>query len=98
IMPNGKRIAVALPGQISKVPVDENETYLRYNFSTSDNRNYRDGDPQSMKDFFAAGAEDYEEGRKRMYNSPEHRTQVMIDSLTGEEKIGRASCRERVKI
>lgn len=89
IMPNGKRIAVALPGQISKVPVDENETYLRYNFSTSDNRNYRDGDPQSMKDFFAAGAEDYEEGRKRMYNSPEHRTQVMIDSLTGEEILDR---------
>ena len=38
----GKVIARNFPGSIAQVPVDENETYLRQNFSTSDNRNYRD--------------------------------------------------------
>ena len=40
----GKVIARNLPGEILQVPVDENETYLRTQFSTSDNRDYRDGD------------------------------------------------------
>ena len=38
---NGKVIATGLPGQISQVPVDENETYLRTNFDESNNINYR---------------------------------------------------------
>lgn len=90
IMPNGKPVAVALPGQVSKIPVDENETYLRYNFSDSDNRNYRDGDAQSMRDFYLAGSEEIsEDGRKRMYNSPQHRAEVLVDSLTGEDLLDR---------
>ena len=35
---NGKIIARNLPGEILQVPVDEEETYLRTNFSTSDNK------------------------------------------------------------
>ena len=31
-LPNGKIVAVNLPGEIEMVPVDEQETYLRTNF------------------------------------------------------------------
>src|SRR5690606_14316681 len=89
--PSGKQIAVGLPGQVSKVPVDENETYLRYNFDRSDNRDYRDGDPQSMKDFYLSGSEERvdDENAKRMYNSPRHRAEVQEDTLSGEEELSR---------
>lgn len=79
-LPNGKVVAVSLPGQVSRVPIDENDTYLRYNFDKSDTRDYRDGDPQSMKDFYANSSEEDEaEGVKRMYNSPRHN--VSVDSV-----------------
>lgn len=48
---NGKIIARNLPGNLATVPIDDNETYLRYNFTRSDNRNYRDGDRESIKEF-----------------------------------------------
>lgn len=38
---NGRIIARNLPGQLAKVAVDDQETYLRPNFSQSDNRGYR---------------------------------------------------------
>ena len=50
-LPNGKIVAVNLPGEIKMVAVDEKETYLRTNFSASDNRGYRDGDPGSSRFF-----------------------------------------------
>ena len=78
---NGKIMARNFPGQIVQVPVDEKETYLRQNFSTSDNRNYRDGDKQSTK-YFKFGATDEESkdaATKRMYNSPVHN--IAVDSL-----------------
>ena len=50
-MSNGRFIARNLPGQLATVPVDEKETYLRYNFNRSDNRNYRDGDRASSKEY-----------------------------------------------
>ncbi|MCG2611398.1 gliding motility lipoprotein GldJ [Flavobacterium sp. SM15] len=78
---NGKVMARNFPGQIAQVPVDENETYLRYNFSTSDNRNYRDGDKQSTRYFDFAGSEegDKKTDSKVMYNSPKH--MISVDSL-----------------
>lgn len=82
---NGKIIARNLPGQIAQVPVDQKETYLRQNFDKSDNRNYRDGDKQSIR-FYKFGSE--EEGdnnvseKNRMYDSPKH--QVSVDSATSE--------------
>jgi len=36
-----------LSGQISGIQVDDNETYLRTNFSKSDNANFKDGDTES---------------------------------------------------
>ncbi len=77
---NGKIIARNLPGEILQVPVDENETYLRTNFSDSDNRDYRDGDKRSSRYFQSFGGEEEEENNsKRMYNSPQH--EVFTDSL-----------------
>ncbi|PKP15128.1 MAG: gliding motility lipoprotein GldJ, partial [Bacteroidetes bacterium HGW-Bacteroidetes-23] len=69
----------------AQVPVDEKETYLRQNFDKSDNRNYRDGDKQSIR-FYKFGSE--EEGddtvseKNKMYDSPKH--QVTVDSASSE--------------
>jgi gliding motility-associated lipoprotein GldJ len=78
---NGKIIARNLPGEILQVPVDENETYLRTNFSESDNRDYRDGDKRSSR-YYQSFADDESEsgdGSHRMYNSPVQK--VYADSL-----------------
>ncbi len=72
---NGKIVARDLPGEIYKVPVDENETYLRTNFSESDNRDFRDGDKKSTRNYQSFGGEDDNKvaDGKRMYNSPQHK-------------------------
>ena len=78
----GKIVARNLPGEILQVPVDDNETYLRTNFSDSDNRDFRDGDKRSTRYYQSfGGGEDTEDDSKRMYNSPTHR--VSADS-TGQ--------------
>jgi gliding motility-associated lipoprotein GldJ len=80
---NGRIIARNFPGEISQVPVDEKETYLRQNFDKSDNRNYRDGDKQSTRYFKFGGSEEEENPKTkdahRMYDSPVHN--VTTDSL-----------------
>jgi len=82
-LPNGKIMARNYPGEIAQVPVDENETYLRQNFSQSDNRNYRDGDKQSTRYFDFGTSEEVEDAKSKeqhkMYDSPEHN--VTTDSL-----------------
>jgi len=72
-LPNGKVVAVNLPGEILMVPVDENETYLRTNFSDSDNRGYRDGDPGSTRFFNRFSADDDPADQRKMYDSPKHK-------------------------
>lgn len=71
---NGKIVARNLPGEILQVPVDENETYLRTQFSESDNRNFRDGDKRSARNFqsFNDDQEEQESSTRLMYNSPKH--------------------------
>jgi gliding motility-associated lipoprotein GldJ len=86
-LPNGKVVAVNLPGEIKMVPVDEQETYLRTNFSSSDNRGYRDGEPGSSRfyDQFNGSEEEGTEiteddsDQRKMYNAPKHK--VERDSL-----------------
>ncbi|PWK18268.1 gliding motility-associated lipoprotein GldJ [Xanthomarina spongicola] len=85
-LPNGKVIARDLPGEISQVAVDEDETYLRQNFDRSDNRNFRDGDRQSSRQYRESFSE--EDGvatessmTGKMYNSPKHN--VDVDDSTG---------------
>ncbi|WP_320814646.1 gliding motility lipoprotein GldJ [Flavobacterium sp.] len=79
---NGKIVARNFPGQIAQVPVDDNETYLRTQFSTSDNKNYRDGDRASTRRFDFGSSEEGEDGKEdqfRMYESPKHT--ISVDSL-----------------
>jgi len=78
-LPNGKVVAVNLPGEILMVPVDEQETYLRTNFSESDNRGYRDGDLGSTRFFDRFSDEEDEDNQRKMYDSPKHK--VERDSL-----------------
>lgn len=76
---NGKIVARALPGEIAQVPVDDKETYLRTQFSKSDNRDFRDGDKSSTRYYQTFGEEDEElDDSKRMYNSPQQK--VYADS------------------
>jgi len=56
-LPNGKILLKRMPGELNQVAIDEEETFLRQNFSESDNRNYRDGDTESSRSF-AAGRPD----------------------------------------
>lgn len=77
---NGKIIARGLPGSILQVPVDENETYLRSNFTESENRNFRDGDKGSSR--YYAGYEDENIPNRRMYNSPVHKVTKNAEDST----------------
>ncbi|MBQ0769509.1 MAG: SUMF1/EgtB/PvdO family nonheme iron enzyme, partial [Bizionia sp.] len=79
-LPNGKVIPRDLPGAIAQVPVDENETYLRTNFDSSDNRNFRDGDVASSRQY-DEGFDDEVVGEDgsvtaKMYNAPKHSVEV----------------------
>ena len=78
-LPNGKVVAVNLPGELKMVAVDENETYLRTNFSSSDNRGYRDGEPGSSRFYDRFSDDEDGDEKKKMYNSPKHK--VQRDSL-----------------
>lgn len=77
---DGKVIVRNLPGEISQVPVDENETYLRQNFQRSDNRDFRDGDRQSSR-YFQQFEDEEMPLSKRMYNAPVHTVEA---DTTGE--------------
>ena len=65
-LPNGRLIAVNLPGEVKNIPLDEEDTYLRPNFDRADNISYADGDGMSQKAQFNGGED------ARMYNSPKH--------------------------
>jgi gliding motility-associated lipoprotein GldJ len=86
---NGRIISRNFPGQITQVPVDENETYLRQNFDKSDERNYRDGDKQSTRYYKFGSSEDEDDPKKqektRMYDSPQHN--ITTDSLGNMKKL-----------
>ena len=74
---NGRIVARNMPGEILSEPITADDTYLRTNFTESDNRDFRDGDRQSSRYF-----DSFDEGEDeatRMYNSPPH--VVATDSL-----------------
>ncbi|MBZ9652530.1 gliding motility lipoprotein GldJ [Psychroflexus sp. CCL10W] len=66
---NGKIVARNTPGEIAQVSIGEEETYLRTQFSISDNINYRDGDKSSSRYYEKRGSDGKEEN---MYNSPDN--------------------------
>jgi gliding motility-associated lipoprotein GldJ len=73
---NGKQTVVALPGETVKVPVDDEDTYLRTNFDKSDNRSYRDGDLASSIEYNQYVEND---SIQRTYNSPKYTTEYDQD-------------------
>lgn len=83
---NGRIVARNLPGEILQVPVDENETYLRTQFSESDQRNFRDGDRRSSRNFqsFSDDTEAEVSSTRQMYNSPVHRVGAGDEGLERE--------------
>lgn len=85
---NGNVVPKTLPGQIAQVPIDGDDTYLRTNYDTSDNRNFRDGTIQSSRYFDEW--EDYEESSidlvtRKMYNSPNHSVSSSDDGTVLKE-------------
>jgi gliding motility-associated lipoprotein GldJ len=69
---DGKIVARALPGELAQVPIGEMDTYLRTNFSKSDNKDFRDGDKSSTR--YYQPFNEITSSSKRMYNSPEFNT------------------------
>ena len=77
--------------------VDENETYLRYNFNSADNRNFRDGDRVSSKEYVKLTRERTEMSydslnasqranvSRTMYNSPNQK--IIADGQGGIVKV-----------
>ncbi|MBZ9788437.1 gliding motility lipoprotein GldJ [Psychroflexus sp. CAK57W] len=66
---NGKILARTIPGEIAQERIGEEETYLRTQFSKSDNKNFRDGDKSSSRYYNKA---DTGTGEQLMYDSPEN--------------------------
>tara|TARA_B110000977_G_scaffold58234_1_gene79171 strand:- start:4231 stop:5940 length:1710 start_codon:yes stop_codon:yes gene_type:complete len=90
-LPNGKILIKRLPGQLKKQPIDEEETYLRQNFTESDNRNFRDGDVESTLNYFDKsllarfnGGENEEGGAETesslMYDAPQNPEVKVVDN------------------
>ncbi len=75
----------SLPGQIARIKITDEDAYLRQNYTRGDNRNYRDGDSQSVRRYGGVGSEedaDEEKSTANMYNSP--RNSVEVDSASGK--------------
>jgi len=77
-LPNGKIITAQLPGSPGKVPVDDNELYLRQNFDRSNNKDFNDGDLASSRSYMKDKEDVESDPKLRMYNAPKH--QVYADS------------------
>ena len=76
-LPNGKVLLKRIPGQLKKEAIGEEETFLRQNFTQSDNRNYRDGDFGSSRQYREQGTLTQDEIDKKypgstvMYDAPQ---------------------------
>jgi gliding motility-associated lipoprotein GldJ len=77
-LPNGKIIVSQLPGAPGKKLVDDNELYLRQNFDRADNRDYRDGDIESSRNYMKEKEDVDSDPKLRMYNAPVH--EIYADS------------------
>lgn len=77
---SGKVVYRSLPGELQKENVDENETYLRTQFSRANNVDFRDGDKQSSRYYGLADTD----SDQRMYNSPKHTVKADSSGLLRE--------------
>ncbi|WP_449415951.1 gliding motility lipoprotein GldJ [Salegentibacter salarius] len=81
----GRLVARSYPGDIAQVPVTEEDTYMRTNYTDSDQRNFRDGDKSSSR--YYRSYQEAEDDSQRMYNSPTYNVAGAKDS-TGVAKRG----------
>ncbi|MCC4230822.1 gliding motility lipoprotein GldJ [Zunongwangia profunda] len=79
----GRVVARNLPGEILQKPITEDETYMRTNFSKSDNRDFRDGDKSSSRYYQPFQDTD---NSKRMYNSPDFDRLAIGDTTQAKPK------------
>jgi gliding motility-associated lipoprotein GldJ len=66
---NGRIMARNMPGEIAQTSIGDQETYLRTQFSKSNNINFRDGDKSSSRYYDKQGDTEKDEN---MYNSPDN--------------------------
>ena len=96
-LPNGRVILKRMPGELDQVAIDEEETFLRGNFSESDNINFRDGDIESSRSFIDGKPEDGEgNGRAEstvMYDSPNYASVKVDENGKLERNIDESSKR-----
>lgn len=82
---NGRIQYRNLPGQIAQEPITEDDAYLRQNYTRGDNRNFRDGDKQSVLDYMKfqseGGNTTDDKITEKMYNFPHNK--VEADTATG---------------
>ena len=88
-LPNGRVILKKIPGQLDQAAIDEEETFLRQNFSESDNRNFRDGDRESSREFVKGPPEEGEMDTRTetsgMYNAP-NSPSIVENEETGKKE------------
>ncbi|MFQ3335214.1 MAG: gliding motility-associated lipoprotein GldJ [Candidatus Arcticimaribacter sp.] len=84
-LPNGKILIKRLPGQLKKQPIDEEETYLRQNFTESDNRNFRDGDVESTQNYLDKSLLDRFNGGENEEGGSETESSLMYDAPQNPE-------------
>lgn len=84
-LPNGKILIKRLPGQLKKQPIDEEETYLRQNFTESDNRNFRDGDVESTQNYLDKSLLARFNGGENEEGSNETESSLMYDAPQNPE-------------
>ena len=81
-LPNGRVVLKRMPGELDQVAIDEEETFLRGNFSESDNINFRDGDIESSRSFIDGKPEEGDGNNRAestvMYDSPNYAS-VRVD-------------------
>ena len=86
-----------MPGELDQIAIDEEETFLRGNFSESDNINFRDGDIESSRSFIDGKPEDGEgNGRAEstiMYDSPNYASVTVDENGNLERNIDESSKR-----
>ena len=68
---NGRVVPRQVPGELMTEPISEEDTYMRFNYSRSDNRNINDGDQYSSRRYNDVSVADAK-GSGLMYNSPEN--------------------------
>nr|WP_079736490.1 gliding motility lipoprotein GldJ [Salegentibacter salegens] len=81
----GRLVARSYPGDIAQVPVTEEDTYMRTNYTDSDQRNFRDGDKSSSR--YYQSFQEAEDDSQRMYNSPTYNVANTTDT-TGTNTRG----------